>query len=94
MKTACKVLSFARVIPGFNNYKLKAKYENRFVLNSSLSEKFSPVSLTEVQKDQLIDFLANGLKDPDLQRYVPQVLPSGNCSPNNDPFSQIDLGCQ
>lgn len=76
------------------NYKLKAKSENRFVLNSSLSEKFSPVSLTEVQKDQLIDFLANGLKDPDLQRYVPQVLPSGNCSPNNDPFSQIDLGCQ
>ncbi len=76
------------------NYKLRAKSENRFVLNKDLSEKFKPVSLTEVQKDQLIDFLANGLRDPDLQRYVPKELPSGNCSPNNDPFSQVDLGCR
>ena len=76
------------------NYKLTAKSENRFVLNKDLSEKFKPVSLTEVEKAQLIDFLANGLRDPDLQRYVPKSLPSGNCSPNNDPFSQVDLGCQ
>jgi len=76
------------------NYKLAAKSENRFVLNKDLSEKFKPVSLTEVQKDQLLDFLANGLRDPDLQRYVPTELPSGNCFPNNDPFSQVDLGCQ
>lgn len=76
------------------NYKLRAKSENRFVLNSELSEKFNAVSLTEVQKDQLLDFLGNALRDNDLQRYVPISLPSGNCSPNNDPFSQLDLGCQ
>ncbi|HHB78479.1 MAG TPA: hypothetical protein ENK85_04525 [Saprospiraceae bacterium] len=75
------------------NYKINAKSENRYVLNSSLSEKFNPISLTEVEKDQILDFLANGLRDPDLERYVPKELPSGNCFPNNDPFSQVDLGC-
>ncbi len=75
------------------NFKLRAKSENRYVFNKDLSEKFKPVSLTEVQKSQLIDFLKNALRDPDLQRYVPESLPSGNCFPNNDPFSRIDLGC-
>ncbi|MBK9677358.1 MAG: hypothetical protein IPO69_00330 [Saprospiraceae bacterium] len=33
--------------------------------------------------------------DPNLRRYVPTTLPSGNCFPNNDLVSRNkDQGCQ
>ena len=38
-------------------------------------------------------FLADGLRDARLDRFVPAELPSGNCFPVNDPQGRIDLGC-
>lgn len=74
-------------------FKLKAKSENPYVLNSELSPMFNPVNLTPAEREYLYLFLANGLRDPDLKRYMPESLPSGNCFPNNDPFSRVTLGC-
>ncbi len=74
-------------------YKDKAIKENPNVPDSQMSDKFNPVNLTEEEKGYLVDFLAEGLRDPDLTRYAPTSLPSGLCFPNNDPQSRLDLGC-
>lgn len=50
-------------------------------------------NLTENQINNLVLFIENGLRDPNLIRYVPEQVNSGNCVPNSDPQSQIDLGC-
>jgi hypothetical protein len=41
--------------------------------------------------DLLTAFLTTALRDPELDRYVPERLPSGACFPNNDPQSREDL---
>lgn len=74
-------------------YKNLAVKENPYVPQSQMSEKFNPVFLTDDEIDVLVKFLEEGLQDPDLGRYAPTSLPSGFCFPNNDPQSQIDLGC-
>lgn len=76
------------------NYKLRAKSENPFVSNADLSEKFKEIKLTAVEKENLLDFLTNALRDPDMTRYVPDNILSGNCFPNNDAFSKLDMGCE
>lgn len=76
------------------DFKLQAKSENPNVSNSSLSPLFQPVQLTEAEQQQLIDFLKNALYDPDINRYVPDAVLSGNCFPNNDPQSQQEIGCK
>jgi len=43
--------------------------------------------------DDLVEFLENGLYDPNLIRYKPEVTMSGNCFPNNDLQSRMDMGC-
>ena len=50
--------------------------------------------LSREEIDLITDFIENGLYDPDLVRYVPESVLSGNCIPNNDPQSRIDLGCE
>jgi cytochrome c peroxidase len=75
-------------------YKLKATSENPMVQDSILSNFFHPVELIDIEKTQLIDFLRNGLYDANLERYVPESLPSGNCFPNNDALSRYELGCE
>ena len=50
-------------------------------------------NLTEEEKNYLIAFLENGLQDPDLKRYVPTSVLSGNCFPNADEASKLDFGC-
>ncbi len=75
-------------------FKLAAVSENSNVPNELLSSRFKPISLSEEEVNNLIDFLENGLYDPNLERYVPEQVLSGNCIPNNDSFSQIELGCQ
>ena len=60
---------------------------------SFLSDDFQPVELTEQQERDLYDFLSDGLYDASLHRYVPNEVLSGNCFPNSDPQSSIDLGC-
>ena len=74
-------------------YKNKGIAENGNVPVEVLSDEFTPLGLTSEEIDQLVDFIEYGLFDPNLDRYVPKKLPSGNCFPNNDSVSQMDLGC-
>ncbi len=74
-------------------YKNLALTENPNVPQELISEEFQPLNLTEEEKNQLVLFIKNGLRDPDLPRYAPQSLPSGNCFPNADAISKVELGC-
>ena len=74
-------------------YKITASSENANVPNEFLSEKFKPLSLSEDEISALLSFIKNGLRDPNLIRYKPENILSGNCYPNNDYQSKIDLGC-
>jgi cytochrome c peroxidase len=69
-------------------------HENQYVPESQVSPFFHPLNLTEQEMDDLTEFLANGLYDPNLQRYLPDAVLSGNCFPNNDPISRQQLGCE
>jgi cytochrome c peroxidase len=75
-------------------YKNNGVAENANVPTTQLATEFTPQNLSEDQIDDLVAFLENGLKDPDLFRYQPSSVASGNCFPNNDEMSQIDLGCE
>jgi cytochrome c peroxidase len=75
------------------DYKNLALTENPNVDQELISEKFLPLNLTEEEKSHLVEFIRNGLKDPDLIRYKPTDLPSGNCFPNADALSVTELGC-
>ena len=75
-------------------YKNKAKSENIGVPHAKLAEEFAPLGLTELEIDALTTFLEEALDDPNLVRYEPSSVPSGNCIPNNDSVSKIDRGCQ
>lgn len=68
--------------------------ENNRIPVENISEFFHPLNMTEQEMDDLTAFLSGGLRDPNLQRYVPERVLSGNCMPNNDSQSKIDLGCE
>ncbi|MBK8627410.1 MAG: hypothetical protein IPN86_18135 [Saprospiraceae bacterium] len=68
--------------------------ENPRVEAGRIDGQFRPLLLTDTEVDELTEFLANGLFDPNLLRYKPNSIYSGNCFPNNDAQSQIDLGCK
>ncbi len=55
--------------------------------------RFRPLDLTEQEINDLAVFVTESLYDPDLDRYSVDELPSGNCTPANDPQARIDLGC-
>lgn len=55
--------------------------------------RFQPLGLTREEIDELVAFLEISLRDPDLMRYQPASVPSGNCIPANDPVARADLGC-
>ncbi|NNE28681.1 MAG: hypothetical protein HKN16_03550 [Saprospiraceae bacterium] len=74
-------------------YKLRAESENPYVAQDQLSSFFHPVEMSEDEINDLVAFLENALHDPDLERYVPESVLSGNCIPNNDVFSRIELDC-
>jgi cytochrome c peroxidase len=59
----------------------------------ALSTHFRPLALDDRQIDALTAFVSTSLRDPDLARYVPGRLPSGQCFPVNDEVSRSDLGC-
>ena len=67
--------------------------ENDNVPTDKISPLLHPLYLSVAEVEALVAFLDNGLRDPDLQRYVPENVLSGNCFPNNDSVSQSDLGC-
>ena len=75
-------------------YKNRARSQNDNFSTSDLATDFVPLRLSNKEIDQLNTFLTKGLYDPALDRYVPTSLPSGNCFPNNDLVSKIDLGYQ
>jgi len=65
----------------------------RSLPDGRVTDTFKPLGLTKTQVDNLILFLSESLYDPDLDRYVPGSVPSGNCIPANDPVARVDLGC-
>ncbi len=81
--------SLREVVEYFN----AAVPENPDVPASQIAAAFKPLGLTELEKDDLVEFLENGLYDPDMLRYVPSQTMSGNCFPNNDAQSKQDMGC-
>ncbi len=74
-------------------YKNAGVKQNIDVPDSQIATQFGTLNLTEMEITNLVDFLENGLYDPNVARYAPTSVLSGNCIPNNDPQSRIDLGC-
>ncbi len=68
--------------------------ENPDIPISTITPLFIPLHLTQAEMDDLVEFLENGLYDPNMVRYKPEITMSGNCFPNNDIQSQEDMGCQ
>ena len=58
-----------------------------------LDPRFVPLGLDDAELEALTAFLESGLRDPQLDRYVPSALPTGNCFPVADPDARADLGC-
>ncbi|WP_235298389.1 cytochrome-c peroxidase [Portibacter marinus] len=67
--------------------------ENPNVPDEQISPLFKPLNLTDEEIDQLTLFLERSLRDPSLERYYPDHIFSGNCFPNADFQSRMDLGC-
>ena len=74
-------------------YKNDAVAENGRVASRYISPAFRPLRLSEGEINDLVDFIANGLYDNNLGRYQPAEVLSGQCFPNNDYQSSLDLGC-
>ena len=74
-------------------YKNNAIKENPIVGDVFLDDRFEPLNLTEQELDLLELFISESLYDPNLDRYVPGTVNSGNCFPNGDVQSLVDLGC-
>lgn len=72
-------------------YKNGAIPQNTNVPHSYLDPDFRALQLSDLEVQQLTDFIENALYDPDLKRYVPSTIPSGQCFPNNDPASSAQL---
>ncbi len=75
-------------------YFNEAVPENPRVPNAQISPFFHPLNLTINEQSDLEIFLRDGLRDPNLQRYVPDHVLSGFCFPNNDEQSRRDIGCE
>ncbi len=69
-------------------YKNAAVSENPAVGDLEIA----PLGLSEREVDDLTAFLAEGLYDPELDRYVPAPM-SERCGINGDAQSLTDLGC-
>lgn len=74
-------------------YKNAGTPENERVAAEQLSPSFRPLGLAEEEISAITAFLESALYDPNLQRYEPEDVLSGNCFPNSDRQSSIDLGC-
>lgn len=65
--------------------------QNTTVPAGQISPLFAPKGLTPAEIDAIADFIENGLYDSGLARYKPASVLSGNCFPNNDTQSRIDI---
>ncbi len=83
----------------FNSIEEVIRYKNTAIPSKTnvpktqLATNFVALGLTNQEIKDISDFIEHGLYDANLQRYIPENLPSGNCFPNNDAISKIDLGC-
>jgi len=68
--------------------------ENDRIPRNNISDFFHPLNLSDAEVNDLTDFLAEGLYDANLNRYVPEEVLSGNCFPNSDVRSKEDMGCE
>ena len=68
--------------------------ENARVPEEQLPPYFRPLRLSSEEVSNITSFLETGLRDPNLERYVPSIVLSGNCMPNNDVLSKAELGCE
>ncbi|MFD2563465.1 cytochrome-c peroxidase [Aquimarina rubra] len=75
------------------SYKNQGTPQNAEVPSDNLASQFGTINLTEEEIDNMTSFIENSLRDPELSRYVPASINSGNCFPNNDDTSRADLGC-
>ncbi|WP_299212824.1 cytochrome c peroxidase [uncultured Aquimarina sp.] len=75
------------------SYKNEGNPQNTEVPAENLASQFGTINLTEEEIDDMTSFITNSLRDPELERYVPESVNSGNCFPNNDTVSRVDLGC-
>lgn len=67
--------------------------ENDRVPQGNIAPHLRPLELSEQEISDLVNFLEEGLRDPNIERYVPESVLSGNCFPNNDPLAKEDTGC-
>lgn len=74
-------------------YKNMGLPENSNVPNSNLSSQFQSLNMSEEDIENITHFIEESLYDPNLTRYVPDQIPTGQCFPNNDALSMLDLGC-
>ena len=74
-------------------YKNLAIPENAEVPLGQLAFEFVPIGLTQPEIDDLTAFVKNALYDPNLLRYQPETVNSGNCIPVSDPLASNQLGC-
>lgn len=83
----------------FSSVKEVIEYKNagipqkEEVQNLAFNEGFMPLGLTRREIRDLTAFVSGALYDPNLSRYTPKRLPTGNCFPVADLQSALDLGC-
>ncbi len=80
----------------FNTIKQVLRYKNRGIPQRNtpnMASEFQPLGLNRRELDDLEDFIKTALRDPNLARYQPKKLPSGNCFPAADFKSALDLRC-
>lgn len=82
-----------RTIEEVLEYKNIAIPQNSKVNQDQLSKYFVPLGLSNEELALIALFISESLYDENLERYVPIDLPSGNCFPNSDEKSKIDLNC-
>jgi len=74
-------------------YKSIANPQNNAVPLDKLDTRFQPLGLSEDDIQALTEFIEFGLRDANLNRYLPRALPNGNCFPNADALSKYEMGC-
>lgn len=82
--------SLRQVVEYFNN----GIPENPNVPAEKVTALLRPLNLTNEEMEDLVEFLENGLFDPNMERYQPESTKSNFCFPNNDPLSRIEMGCK
>jgi len=74
-------------------YKNNGVAADNSVPASQISSEFRALNLNDEEIAAITAFLEKSLYDPNLTRYEPNRIPSGQCFPNDDLISRLDRGC-